>query len=364
MGAHAYLPPSGAAHWSRCAAWASLNAKYPQGDTQETREGTAAHEVAWSMWRGESPKLGALMLGETITAEMIEGAELICEAIREEISPLNANIETRVHCSQIHDDCYGTPDVFSSTTETIIVIDYKFGHRFVDETFNLQGLCYALGVAALNGKPLDYSRKVRFTIVQPRCYYAEKVRTHEYTFDEARELIELLRNMAVAAHAPDPVANPSFLCSLCSARHACGALQRGSYFAADFAQTESDRPLTNITAARELRTLEDCAMLLNARVEALRGQITGALVSGATDVPFYTLDRTKTQRRWALPDDDIILTGDLLGVDLRKPQSAVSVAKAEKLLDKSVISQYSCKPEGQMKLALINNKALDKAFKE
>ena len=78
MTAHSFLPPSGAAAWSRCAQWPSMNAAYPQDDTPESLEGTAAHWVLANMLdeRCSTPKEGELAPnGIMVTGEMLDGAE-------------------------------------------------------------------------------------------------------------------------------------------------------------------------------------------------------------------------------------------------------------------------------------------------
>src|ERR1700733_4109111 len=120
MSKHSFLPPSGAAAWSKCALWPTMNAKYPESDTLEdesgtqfisaaSAEGTAAHWVMAEMLAGRTPAEDSLTPnGQTVTQEMLEGGQMVCEEVGNRL-PIYINVEQVVQIPTIHPDCYGTP---------------------------------------------------------------------------------------------------------------------------------------------------------------------------------------------------------------------------------------------------------------
>ena len=151
-GAHSILPPSGASTWRRCGLWVAMNQAYPQPDTPESMEGNAAHWVFAEMLAGRIVCEGLIAPnGVVVTEEMIEGGELVVETVRarmpvERFGP--PRVEEAVAIPSIHAQCWGTPDIwaFSASPLVLEVVDYKFGHRFVDEYENDQGVAYITGI--------------------------------------------------------------------------------------------------------------------------------------------------------------------------------------------------------------------------
>src|SRR6266568_2541740 len=162
---HAFLPPSAASSWSQCALWATMNARFPQEDSPEGIEGTSAHSVAWEIVADRSVSIGA-----NVTEEMIEGGELLADTINERKRWTDGigHVEETLRVPYIP-DCFGTPDYWGWNPANlhIEIVDYKFGHRFVDEFFNPQGLLYLTAIieSIMRGQPMAGKWSVSFTIV-------------------------------------------------------------------------------------------------------------------------------------------------------------------------------------------------------
>ena len=63
--------------------WPSMNRRFPQTDSVEAIEGTAAHWVAWEILSNRPITAGAKAPNDTIvTEEMIESGELVADTIR------------------------------------------------------------------------------------------------------------------------------------------------------------------------------------------------------------------------------------------------------------------------------------------
>lgn len=127
--AHALLSASSSARWLACPPSAVAAEAYPNEDTDYTREGTLAHEVAETIARGESFILDREATERGITQEMIECAEGYRDYILEQIKDDSATvlIEQRVDFSPWVPDGFGTTDCIIIQGNTMDVIDYKYG---------------------------------------------------------------------------------------------------------------------------------------------------------------------------------------------------------------------------------------------
>ena len=232
MSDHAYLPPSGASSWSKCAMWATMKQKYREESSSAADEGTAAHWVCWELVgnRPISPGMKAPN-GVLVTDEMIEGAELLANTVRLRalVFGMDLHIEEKLQISSISPRMFGTPDCWALSTDSrhIEIFEYKFGFGFVDEFWNEQGLCYLAGVVdklcdiwKIGPGMLDQfgmlehsGMSVSFTVIQPRCFYSgSPVRTHDFQLCDARSHFNRLANMADAANLPQPTATTNPHC--------------------------------------------------------------------------------------------------------------------------------------------------------
>ena len=360
-GAHSILPPSGAAAWKLCGLWVAMNQAYPQPDTPESLEGHAAHWVFAEMLAGRQVSEGMQAPnGVFITDEMIEGAELVVDTVRARIPAGTVlHVEEPVAIARIHAQCWGTPDIWAFVQQalTLEVIDYKFGHRFVDEYENDQGVAYTAGIldhlAETLGKApglLDQAVKVNFTVVQPRCFYkGAPVRTWSVQAVDLRAHINILANAAGVALAPNPPAVTNPECGDCPGRHACPALQQAAYYDAEFAVKSSPVELPPAAASLELRMMERALERLQARVEGTREAVATYIRQGHA-VPFHRAEQGYGRQQWTMPVDQVLAMGQLMGVDLSKPGVKTPKQAIKSGVDEAVIKAYSITPLGSLKL--------------
>lgn len=358
-GAHSILPPSGAAAWRRCGLWVAMNQAFPQADTPETMEGHAAHWVFAEMLVGRPVSEGMQAPnGIIITDEMIEGAELVVDTVRARIPAGTVlHVEEPVAIGRIHAQCWGTPDIWAFYGATLEVIDYKFGHRFVDEYENDQGVAYTAGIldhlAETLGKApglLDQAVKVNFTVVQPRCFYkGAPVRTWSVQAVDLRAHINILTNAAGVALAPNPPAVTNPECMDCPGRHACPALQQAAYRDAEFAVKSSPVELPPAAASLELRMLERSLERLQARVDGMREAVATYIRQGHS-VPFHRAEQGYGRQQWTMPTEQVLAMGQLMGVDLSKPGVKTPKQAIKSGVDEAVIKAYSVTPLGSLKL--------------
>ena len=362
-GAHSILPPSGAGAWKLCGLWVAMNQAYPQPDTPESLEGNAAHWVFAEMLAGR-PVLEGMQApnGVFITDEMIEGGELVVDTVRarmpvERFGP--PRVEEAVAIPRIHAQCWGTPDIwaFSASPLVLEVVDYKFGHRFVDEYENDQGVAYIAGLvdvlAAKFGEGsglFDQRLKVNFTVIQPRCFYkGSPVRTWSVMASDLRAHTNQLANAAGVALAPNPPAVTNSECGDCPGRHACPALQKAAYHDAEFAVKSSPVELPPAAASLELKMLERSLERLQSRVEGMREAVATYIRQGHS-VPWHRAEQGYGRQQWTMPVDQVLAMGSLMGVDLSKPGVKTPKQALKSGVDEAVIKAYSITPLGSIKL--------------
>jgi hypothetical protein len=344
-----------------------MNARYTESNTAESEEGTAAHWVMSQLLAGPQVAEDTLSPnGVTVTGEMIEGAELVRDVVRERIPTLGwglLHVEETLNIPAIHPDCFGTPDVwaYDEAARNLEIVDYKFGHRFVDEYFNAQGLLYMLGII---GTLPSIPTSVSFTIVQPRCFYrGEPVRTHTYYINHATPYLSAIREAAERAYHAQPTATTGAHCEHCPGRHTCPTLQKAAYSDAETSTDQQPVKLTPQAAALELRMLERALLRLTARVEGLRESTAANLRAGA-QVPYYKLEAARGRRKW------IVSPEELLKVAKPKQKKQLTLLKiitpkqAELYLDNEIITRYSDVIPGALKLVESTDTDAARVFKK
>ena len=165
--AHALLSASSSARWLACPPSAVAAETYADADTEYTREGTLAHEIAEIMAAG----------ADNFTPEQVEGADWeMVDCARqysdyiEELSDIDTVmlLEQRIDYSDWVPEGFGTADCILIKGSTIVVIDYKYGQGVaVSAVNNPQMRLYALGAYQLLHDLYDI-KIIEMHIFQPR----------------------------------------------------------------------------------------------------------------------------------------------------------------------------------------------------
>lgn len=340
-----------------------MEAAYPQEDTDETREGTAAHWVLSELLAGRTHPVGTLDPdGTPIDRDMQYAAEELATDIGAQrlVSGGELHVERRVHMTAVHPtDNWGTCDasLVDHAGRTIYIWDYKYGHGYVSEVDNWQMIDYAQGVIEAEGlAPGAFD--VVMTIHQPRYYGPEgQLRTHRLTGAEHAARVRTL-HMAAKLVSPNAAAVTGAWCFKCSGRLGCDAFTRAvNQIATVVMQTTADAP-TPALAGLELRWLTEAQKYLKARVTALEEYVT---VAGPGTG--YVVEQGYGRERWTVEPSEVFALGDAMGLDLRKPPEAITPAQAVKLgLDPEVKAGYSFKPMGEVKLVPLDKSRVVAAF--
>lgn len=372
------LRPSAAGTWAYCHGSVRLAALYPEEETQESREGTAAHWAATEPLRGLVVRAGdAAPNGITITEEMIEGAALYQATVLQRIPAGGMLIEHSMPAPMIHPENGGTSDTCGFGTGgderwTWHVIDYKWGHRFVEVFENEQLTDYAAAAVShiLASQPaltLEFLRTkltFEFTIVQPRSFHRDgPVRSWRVTLAQLDGLFAMLRTAAAEAMGPDPKCVVGAYCRDCTARHACSMLQASAYDLAQSAGRATPFDLSGPQTGTELAWLQRAREILDARIDGLEVQALAMLQRGKS-VPQYQIEHGAGREVWQEgKEGEVLALGSALGKDLKQKTKAITPAQAKAAgIPPALIEAYSHRPRGPAKLVKVDTTQTRKIF--
>jgi len=368
------LRPSAGERWGpgACPASPTMEALFPEADSVESREGTAAHHYGASMLQGEIVTVGDLAPnGVPIDQDMIDGGNMLVNEVNRILalcSP-SVNIYVEQHLTMhglIHPKNEGTPDVqiVDYIRHAIYNIDYKYGHRYVEVFRNWQFVDYTAG--AVEAICLDKQEfigwHVENIVVQPRFYAANPVRRHVYLGWQMWALFEELAHAAELAMSPNPPTKTGPYCRDCNACFACPAKAALDGELMEYSGQCTPHDITPDAAGRELRELTFAIERLTARHTALSAYVE-AQVRAGVNVPWWAMDHSEGSEEWAQSVDEVIALGDAFGKDFRKPVAVITPTQAKKLgVDGGVISAYSRRKAGKGKLKLVDSSTPAKAF--
>lgn len=355
MSDHAFLAPSSAHIWVDCALAPSLMARYPETEpSPESLEGTAAHWVAQQMIEGATPAPGVRAPnGVTVTAEMIEGGEILRDDVLAVAQGAPVQMEHRVHAKRVHPtQNWGTLDCRVAQGPRLTIWDYKFGHRAVDAFENWQLINYAAGwLDELGGSDLLYTFDLR--VVQPRAYRREgPAQSWVVNASELRGYINRLNSAAEWALVPKPPASPgASRCRDCKGRHACEALQRAAGAAGDRGKHHLPLDLPDAALGLELRNLTEDLKLIEARVDGLREEALARATRQGRMIPHWKAQTKYGRLTWNVSADEVLAVGALMGKDLAAPPSPITPAQAKKAgVPEAVVNLYTHRPSGGAEL--------------
>ena len=380
---HAILPPSGAGVWAHCPGVIPMLEYFPEKDTEESRDGTAAHWVAaailesWKAEGGRFPIQHSAYLGQTdpdgtiITNEMLEGAEMYCEEIAAvlELSGFAEawqylHIEERVFATEwVHPDNWGTVDCwfYNPNAHRLHIWDFKFGFLDIPAFENSQLVDYYAGIAqglGIDGVT-DQTLQVVFQAVQPRCFTSNgPIKEWKCVGSDLRGYINRLRSAAAEARGPEPRTISGPQCRYCPARHGCKSARDAAMAGVDYIHRAMPDDPSNDAVSFELATLIDAQKAIEYRLDAMQEE-AGGRISAGQSVPGFKMKVSQGKRKWAKDTDVIQNVGALTGVNLIKDPEPVTPFQAEKKLrdagfDKdgieSTLSSLITRPSSGMKV--------------
>ena len=336
--AHALLSASSAHRWLACPPSAVAAEAYPDQDTEFTREGTLAHEVAEIYANGDEVDMETATeeIAEQITREMIECAEAYRDYIQEQIKSDDAVVllEQRVDFSHWVPDGFGTCDCIIIQGDTLTVIDYKYGVGVaVDATDNPQLKLYALGALNDYGFACDVKR-VEMHIFQPRI---DNISRFETTVaDLALWGAKTVRPVAEKAAKGKGTHAPGEHCRFCPHAGRCRSLTK---LCTEYVETHSLRVAVPVLAPHEVAEVIKMEPLISLWLRRVKEQALTTLMDGGEIPGFKVVEGKQGNRKWS---NELEVAATLGTVYLREEYTKtelLTVAQMEKALGKARVAE-------------------------
>lgn len=287
---HALLSASSAHRWLACPPSAVAAEAYPSQDTEYTREGTLAHEVAETIARGGIPEDNP-----DVTPEMRKCAEGYRDYIQEHTTSADAVVllEQRVDFSQWVPEGFGTCDCIILQNDTLTIVDYKYGQGVpVSAVDNPQMKLYALG--ALNDYGIAYEvMRVDMHIYQPRI---NNVSDASLTVDELFEWAEtVVKPAAALAFEGKGEYKAGEHCRFCPHGGRCRELAK---VCTTYVETHDLRAAVPVLAPHEVADVLAMEPIITLWLKKVRAQAMTTLMEGG-EIPGYKVVEGKLgNRKW------------------------------------------------------------------
>lgn len=371
-GDHAFLAPSSANEWGPdgCPAFPRMAKAFPQdGTTAEALEGEAAHHYVHAASVGTyAPRAGDITpQGYVITQEIVDCGSVMVKDIQHILDRGIATVmEGRLYMPQIHPTLnWGRTDFGACdfAAKVIYAWDYKFGHGYVPAFENWQVVDYVIGVANHFGVRIDETWTIDGAIYQPRSFHSDgPVKRWNFKGDKLLELQGKLHKAAMAASDPNAPYQTGPQCDYCPGRFACPALQAVAGFAIDRSLRGLPHTLTPANAGLALRQIRAARERLEAMETGLEEQVKAYVRKGDPTTGWEIFPSTGREK-WTVPVSEVVAIGAALGIELAKPQEAITPAQARKKgLSEKIVADLAKAPAGEMKLKPLEEKNIRKAF--
>ena len=341
---HALLSASSSHRWLECPPSAIAAEAYPEQDTEFTREGTLAHEVAEFYVRMPLPEPSENLLADMkmwldndeITMEMLQCAAAYRDYIQEQIRVDNPLVllEQRVDFHDWVPDGFGTTDCDIIQGEVMDVIDYKYGKGVaVSAEDNPQMKLYGLGALYDYGFLADV-QKVRLHIFQPRI---NNVSVYELSADELLKWgDEVVKPVAAVAAKGKGEYKAGNHCKFCPHAGRCRELTKTC------TETIKSHGITAklpVLAPFEVAEILELEPLITLWLKRVRDQALSSMLAGES-VPGYKVVAGRGSRGWA-DDLDVakILEDNGYSREDFTETKLLSVAQMEKAIGKKKVAE-------------------------
>ena len=367
------LPPYDAARWVNCPGSVMLQTLNPPIETGQPdnnkEEGRAFHAKSQQLLNtyvtGERSEPGLVSQIDTLCDNGVLFSQEMYDAVMvytgdvfhyaNEHGLLNQlKVEDRIEIDDIYQGVFGFCDchVINKSKKEMVFWDAKYGHRIVEAFENWQLICYVIGKTKdINGHE-DQKWTIKLRVSQPRAPHSLGVnREWSVSLAELRSYFNIVIAAANDALSGDGKCKTGPHCGNCTARYACDTLDRDVYALAQYIGNASNQ-LTGKALGVEYLLLDRFETLLKARKSGIEEQCIAELRQGEV-IPGLMTEERLGRKRWCkdINKDEVIMMGDAMGVDLRKPQELDTPSQcAKKGIDESVIEAYSEIPRNGYKL--------------
>jgi len=371
MSAHALLSPSSSERWLNCTPSIRLSETLPEirrasNGLDFAAQGTEAHRLGEAKLRLAYNQITqeeydveyeSIKNGIYWSEEFENDVDGYVVYVRSQVgSGDTILIEQRVDYSMYVPEGHGSADIIILNDHSILVIDLKYGLKYVDATGNSQLRLYAVGAVLKYQEQYPDIKTVTYTIYQPR---ANNISSE--TVSKAK-LIDWVNTVVKPKAKLAYIGAGEFMagtwCQYCKAKPMCKtrAEQVAELAKIDF------RPVQLMTH-EAVSTLVDKAQGIVTWVSDAQDYLLEEAVNKGKIPKGYKLSTTVTHRKITDPllASVILNNKGLLKEELFEPAKLKSIAQLEKLGSKGQVVTWLgsliARPEGQPKLVKDNHSA-------
>jgi hypothetical protein len=334
--AHALLSASSSSRWLACPPSAVAASLYPNTDTDYTREGTLAHEVAEAVARRniDGSDFPEVLDRPEVTSEMVSCAIDYADYIQERITSPDAVVllEQRLDFSPWVPDGFGTGDCLIIQGTHLDVIDYKYGQGVeVSAIGNSQMRLYGLGAINVFGDIYEIET-VSLHIFQPR---KDNISVEHLAVDLLLEWGEGVKPTAALAADGKGEHTPGGHCRFCPHAGLCPALAESCFAIYKEFSLYGVAALTPDQVASVLAQ----ESMFTSWLKAVKERALADLLDGDT-IPGYKVVAGRATRQWS---DDLEVSGLLEAAGYTREKftktEVLSPAQMEKALGKKKVAE-------------------------
>lgn len=337
---HSIIAPSSSPEWFHCAASVTAQMELIDEENISQQEGQALHEIAPDLILGKKIPAGTEIEGVIVTEEMLERVQIYVDFIQS-VMGSNPQIEQMIQIPRIHPKCFGTADYWEYFPEKnlLIIADYKDGfisHTPVEHT---QMICYLVGILDLLPIEIENSLQVRFVIVQPKSWGADKIKSWSTTAVDLREKINQLSYAATQVFESSPVEYAGDHCKYCKAKYNCGSYcQTTANLITACVYSSTPNPVDISMQLKDLYLLQKMisGLIIATEPKAMEIIKEGGFVKG------FTLGSSRGKLDWIENPVGLDDMSELLGIDIHK-KGRITPTQTKKLLKDMKLPENSLK---------------------
>jgi hypothetical protein len=360
MSKHSPIGASKCERFWHCPGSETVYGRLPSSSSASAEEGRAAHALAEAIlieaydpisqqWGLASNAL-ADADEDMISAVMV----YVDEVIRLSVEAVSVCFEQRFTLAHLDPEAFGTADAVILHSDSITVLDFKYGAGTrVDVAGNKQLLYYALGAyGLLPDTARERIKRVTVGIVQPRHPHAAgPIRYFSLSVENLLTFEQELKAAITRVRNSDTTLKAGSWCKFCPAKPTCPeALRYIDSFVPAFNLADK------VAADIEAKTVEDIGNLLPfvAYIEDWLKQLKAkahALAMEGQEIPGYKLvEGAKGNRKW-VADAEAVLSREL-GEDAyaRTLKSPAQLEKVKHPRAKTLAAELTTRPPGALKL--------------
>lgn len=335
----------------------------PRPESDDAKEGTAAHWVGEMVLTGQAPDTISLVdrrapNGVIVTGEMAEYVDIYVDHIRGR-GIADQKIEHSFKFDAGGVDITGTSDAVAFDGTTMFVDDLKYGYRIVDAWENWQLLVYAMG-AILSAPNHVVPQRITMSIIQPRPYHrGGPVRSWTIDYATLNEFYKQLCHHAALAATDDAPLQSGSHCHYCDARFECPAMQQAGMNAIDVICSGTNDVLSPGGLSIELTNLRRAKTVLESRLAALE-EMAKERVKAGTIIPGYDIQRSYGHAKW-IPAVDAATLEALTGKVLSESKLVTPAEAKRRGVSDEIVKAFTERPDNGFKLVQVD---LDRTAKE